>query len=54
MGAERGQDDPWTPELIASVEAERRSLLPLDEWPQRVRWRDRAIMGLLAARRRQN
>jgi 3-hydroxyacyl-CoA dehydrogenase len=25
MGAERGQNDPWTPELVARVEAERRA-----------------------------
>jgi 3-hydroxyacyl-CoA dehydrogenase len=54
MGAERGQDDPWTPDLVARVEAERRSLLPLDQWSERARWRDRAIMGLLRARRQKH
>ncbi|TCO77109.1 3-hydroxyacyl-CoA dehydrogenase [Chromatocurvus halotolerans] len=48
MGAERGQDDPWTPDLVASVEAQRRALLPLDQWQQRVAWRDRALMQRLA------
>ncbi len=52
MGAERGQHDPWTDELVASVERQRRELLPLDQWEQRVRWRDRALMAVLAARRR--
>ena len=32
MGAERGQEDPWTADLVARVEAERRERLPLDGW----------------------
>jgi len=48
MGAERGQHDPWTPELVARVTAERRALLPLEERDARVRWRDRELMRLLA------
>lgn len=51
MGAERGQDDPWTPELVAQVEAERRRLLPLDEWDSRVLWRDEQLMRVEATRR---
>ena len=51
MGAERGQHDPWTPELVKSVEEQRRALLPLDRWQERVRWRDRALMAALAGRR---
>lgn len=51
MGAERGQHDPWTPDLVAKVDAERRDRLPLDQWEDRVRWRDREIMKLLASRR---
>jgi 3-hydroxyacyl-CoA dehydrogenase len=43
MGAERGQDDPWTPELVERVTAERRRLLPLEQWEQRVAWRDRQL-----------
>ncbi len=54
MGAERGQHDPWTPELVSRVDAERRSLLPLSRWDERVRWRDRQIMATLAARRSRN
>ena len=50
MGAERGQNDPWTPELVAEVEAQRRAALPLDEWAERVAWRDRLVMALLRAR----
>jgi L-gulonate 3-dehydrogenase len=43
MGAERGQDDPWTPELVARVTEERRRLLPLEQWEERVAWRDRRL-----------
>jgi L-gulonate 3-dehydrogenase len=50
MGAERGQHDTWSPQLVAQVEAERRALLPLEEWEERVRWRDRQLMAVLAAR----
>jgi len=49
MGRERGQDDPWTDELVAAVTAQRRALLPLDGWSERVAWRDQAIMRRLAA-----
>jgi 3-hydroxyacyl-CoA dehydrogenase len=48
MGAERGQHDPWTPDLVARVAAERRALLPLDQWEERVAWRDRMLMTLVA------
>jgi hypothetical protein len=51
MGAERGQDDPWTPELVDRVVRERRALLPLEEWEDRVMWRDRMLMRLEAALR---
>lgn len=44
MGVERGQNDPWTPELVAEVAGQRRSSLPLDEWEARVNWRDRMLM----------
>jgi 3-hydroxyacyl-CoA dehydrogenase len=51
MGAERGQHDPWTADLVAEVEAQCRERLPLEKWDERVRWRDRQIMKLLASRR---
>lgn len=51
MGAERGQHDPWTPELVAQVTAARRARLPLAERDSRVRWRDRQLMKLLRLRR---
>lgn len=49
MGAERGQSDPWTPELVAEVTAQRRALLDLDDWDERVRWRDRQLIRLREA-----
>jgi 3-hydroxyacyl-CoA dehydrogenase len=51
MGAERGQHDPWTPDLVAKVEGERRRQLSLDSWEERLAWRDREMMRLLAHRR---
>jgi 3-hydroxyacyl-CoA dehydrogenase len=51
MGAERGQHDPWTPDLVAKVTEERRVLLPLDRWAERVAWRDRRLMALARHRK---
>jgi len=51
MGAERGQRDPWTPELVEKVAAQRRAALPLDQWDERVRWRDRMLMRLVRHRK---
>ena len=51
MGAERGQDDPWTSELVAEVARQRRAQLPLDQWEQRVAWRDRALIAQEQGRR---
>jgi len=53
MGAERGQNDPWTDELVATVAAQRRDLLPLEAWAKRVRWRDSQLMELARLRRTQ-
>lgn len=50
MGAERGQHDPWTPALVAQVEAARRAALPLEQWDARVGWRDRMLMALVRHR----
>jgi len=52
MGAERGQNDPWTPDLVARAEAGRREALPLDQWDSRVLWRDEQLMKNEANRRR--
>lgn len=47
MGAERGQHDPWTKNLVAEVDRQRRQLLPLDQWEDRVAWRDEQLVRLL-------
>lgn len=47
MGLERGQNDPWTKEMISTVSAARRQQLSLDDWSERVAWRDRRLMELL-------
>ena len=52
MGAERGQHDPWTPELVATVEGARRASLPLDQWEARVAWRDTELMSLARQKKR--
>jgi 3-hydroxyacyl-CoA dehydrogenase len=51
MGAERGQNDPWIPELVQRVVSQRRELLPLQEWESRVAWRDAHLMALARHRR---
>jgi 3-hydroxyacyl-CoA dehydrogenase len=51
MGQERGMNEPWTEELVAQVERDRRALLPLEEWAARVAWRDRALMAAMKGRR---
>jgi L-gulonate 3-dehydrogenase len=51
MGAERGQDDPWTPDLVARVAAEVHEILPPGDWAAHVDRRDRALMRLEQARR---
>lgn len=45
MGAERGQHDPWTSDLVAKVVAQRRALLPHEAWEGRVIWRDEQLMA---------
>jgi len=50
MGAERGQDDPWTEDLVENVDTQRRALLPLEAWGERVAWRNRRLMSALGAR----
>lgn len=51
LGAERGQNDPWTDEMVATVAAERRAALPLEQKDARAAWRDRAVMTILRARK---
>ncbi len=51
MAAERGQNDPWSDDLVATVEGQRRRLVPLDQWADRVAWRDDQLMKLVSQRR---
>ncbi len=51
MGRERGQDDPWTEDLVARIADARRKLLPPARWQHRCAERDRALMALMRARR---
>jgi L-gulonate 3-dehydrogenase len=51
MGALRGQNDPWTPDLVVKVDAARRRQVPLADWEARVAWRDRAMMEIAKAKR---
>ena len=48
MGAQRGQNDLWTSELVKKVTEQRRAILPLEDWTERVKWRDEMLMKLLA------
>ncbi|MGO3152743.1 MAG: 3-hydroxyacyl-CoA dehydrogenase [Galactobacter sp.] len=52
MGAERGQHDPWTTDLVANVNQQRRKVLPLDQWEERVAWRDQLLLTNLITRTR--
>lgn len=45
MGAERGQDDAWTEQLVTDVASQRRAILPLEDWDDRVRWRDAQLLA---------
>ena len=51
MGAERGQHDPWTPELVAKVAADVHRRLPPGEWDANVARRDARLAALESARR---
>ena len=44
MGAERGQHDPWTPDLVATVAADLEARLPMDHWEEYVADRDAALL----------
>ncbi len=51
MGAERGQHDAWTPELVAQVAADIREHATPGSWDERVARRDDALVALEGARR---
>lgn len=49
MGAEHGEHEEWTPELVAQVAASVHAELPIADWSSHVLRRDRALMRLAAA-----
>ena len=51
MGAERGQHDPWTPELVEQVAADVQRRLPPELWDANVARRDEALSELERVRR---
>ena len=51
MGAERGQSDPWTEDLVAAVSQAVQGRFPRQAWEDNVEWRDRALMAMEACRR---
>jgi len=51
MAEADGEDCAWDAALVAEVAAQRRAVLPLDQWPERTVWRDRALMALERCRR---
>lgn len=44
MGLARGDTSEWTPEIVAIVVAQRRQQLALDDWEDRVAWRDEQLL----------
>lgn len=52
MGKERGQIDTWGADLVAEVNRQRRKILPLIDWDERVLWRDESLMKLLRDRKK--
>ena len=44
MGSERGQDDPWTPQMLEQVAEDLASRYPSGEWAENVLRRDRELM----------
>lgn len=46
VDAQRDRASPWQAETLAALEAERRSVLPLESLAERQAWRDRQLMAL--------
>lgn len=44
MGLVRGDTSEWTPELVAEVVSQRRQQLGLNDWEERVAWRDNQLL----------
>ena len=48
IDASRDNPQPWSPDLIRAIEAERRTVLPEADLAKRRNWRDRRLMALAA------
>jgi L-gulonate 3-dehydrogenase len=48
MGLERGQDDPWTEEMVKEVAQDISKKFPPEDWESDVMKRDLALMKLTA------
>jgi 3-hydroxyacyl-CoA dehydrogenase len=46
MGLERGQNDPWTPDLVEEVASDIEKKFPVEKWEADVLERDEALMKL--------
>jgi len=46
MGVERGEDSPWTPDLVEKVASDMEKKYPVDNWEEDVLERDEALMKL--------
>ena len=46
MRQQRGVWEPWTEDLVTEVTRQRRAELPLEDWDDRVLWRDERLMTL--------
>ena len=52
LATEQAAVRTWTPELVATIERERRGAVPGEELAGRRQWRDRCLAGIVAAKRR--
>lgn len=52
LAAEQADVRQWTPELVAAVERDRRTVTPAEGLADRRLWRDRCLAGIVAAKRR--
>ncbi|MEF7615328.1 3-hydroxyacyl-CoA dehydrogenase [Aquincola sp. MAHUQ-54] len=51
IAEEQTSTEPWSPQLVAALDAERRALLPADQLVQRRLWRDKRLMQLARHKR---
>ena len=51
LAREQADPRPWSPALVAAVEADRRRITPAEGLAERRAWRDRCLAALVAAKR---